>query len=154
MGVRILTATRISHIILIVARGATVLALPLSRSPCPLAAVERLLTACNRSCWTLMRNSNFSSPDKVLTIGRQLLKNCSSSSTLSDSLTTSSSSAATSSSAGAFLFTNLVAFLSLPAEDEGVGGCGDGDGEGNEGNGCCDGEGDEGRVCCVVEGSE
>lgn len=33
MGVRILTATRICHIILIVARGATVLALPLSMSP-------------------------------------------------------------------------------------------------------------------------
>ena len=98
-----------------------------------------------------MRNSNFSSPDKVLTIGRQLVKNCSSSSTLSDSLNTLGSSAATSSSAGAFLFINLVAFLSLPAEDAGVGGCGDGDGEGN---GCCDGEGDEGRVCCVGEGSE
>ncbi|RUS75165.1 hypothetical protein EGW08_017073 [Elysia chlorotica] len=65
MGVRILTATRICHILLIVATGAAVLALPLSmsprssgtpphglqqwtRSPCPLAAVERLLTACER----------------------------------------------------------------------------------------------------------
>ena len=33
MGVRILTATHICHVILKVARGATVLALPLSMSP-------------------------------------------------------------------------------------------------------------------------